>query len=117
VRASRENLRRIFLEYVRKINGLRDRPEFYNTLTTNCTTAILMNTRVNPGSLPLSWKVLVSGYAPEYVYNMGRLDRSLPFEELRRRSLVNKAAQAADQAPDFSRRIRAGLPAPGPSGK
>jgi hypothetical protein len=117
VRAPRENLRRIFLEYVRKINGLRDRPEFYNTLTTNCTTAILMNTRVNPGSLPLSWKVLVSGYAPEYVYNMGRLDQTLPFEELRRRSLVNKAAQAADQAPDFSRRIRAGLPAPGPSGR
>jgi hypothetical protein len=58
----------------------------------------------------LSWKVLVSGYAPAYVYEMGRMDRSLPFEELTRRSLVNAAAQAADQAPDFSRRIRAGLP-------
>ena len=34
-----------------------------------------------------------------------------PFEELKRRSLVNAAAQAADQAPDFSRRIRAALPA------
>lgn len=110
VHGPRGNLKRIFLEYVRKINGLRERPEFYNTLTTNCTTAILMNTRVNPDSLPLSWKVLVSGYAPEYVYSMGRLDRSLPFEELRRRSLVNAAAKAADQAPDFSRRIRAGLP-------
>jgi hypothetical protein len=41
---------------------------------------------------------------------MGRMDQSLPFEELTRRSLVNAAAQAADQAPDFSRRIRAGLP-------
>jgi hypothetical protein len=110
LRVPRENMRRIFLEYMRKLNGLRDHPEFYNTLTTNCTTAILMNTRVNPESLPLSWKVIVSGYAPAYVYESDRMDRSLPFEELQRRSRVNAAGQAADQAPDFSRRIRAGLP-------
>lgn len=110
LRGPRENLRRVFLEYVRKLNALRERPEFYNTLTTNCTTAILMNTRVNPESLPFSWKVLLSGYTPAYVYEAGRIDQSLPFEELKRRSLVNAAAQAADQAPDFSRRIRAGLP-------
>jgi hypothetical protein len=115
LRVPRENIRRVFLEYVRKMNALRERPEFYNTLTTNCTTAILMNTRVNPESLPLSWKVLMSGYTPAYVYESGRMDRSLPFEELQRRSLVNAAAQAADQAPDFSRRIRAGLP--GPAGR
>lgn len=115
VRVPRENIRRIFLEYMRRLNDLREHPEFYNTLTTNCTTAILMNTRVNPDSLPLSWKVLLSGYAPEYAYESGRIDRSLPFEELQRRSLVNAAAQAADQAPDFSRRIRAGLP--GPAGR
>ena len=112
LRVPRENLRRVFLEYIHKMNALREHPEFYNTLTTNCTTAILMNTRVNPGSLPFSWRVLVSGYTPAYVYESGRMDQSLPFEELKRRSLVNAAAQAADQAPDFSRRIRAGLPRP-----
>ncbi len=110
-----ENGRRLFLEYMRRLDDLREHPEFYNTLTTNCTTAILTNTRVNPGSLPFSWKVLLSGYTPAYVYESGRIDRSLPFEELQRRSLVNAAAQAADQAPDFSRRIRAGLP--GPAGR
>ena len=71
---------------------------------------ILAHAAVNPGHIPYSWKVLLSGYAPEYVYEQGRLDRSLPFEELKRRSLINAAAQAADKAPDFSRRIRAGLP-------
>jgi hypothetical protein len=119
VHAPIENGRRLFMEYARKINALKERPEFYNTLTTNCTTNILMHTRVNPGHLAFSWKVLVSGYAPEYVYDNGRLDTSLPFEELKRRSLINAAAQVADQAPDFSRRIRAGLPgasdAPGTS--
>jgi hypothetical protein len=38
------------------------------------------------------------------------VDTTLPFEDLRRRSLINDAAQAADGAPDFPRRIRAALP-------
>jgi hypothetical protein len=105
-----ENARRVFLDYVRAINALTEQPQFYNTLTANCTNVILLHTRMNPDRLPFSWKILLSGYAAEYVYEGGRLDRSLPFEELRRRSLVNAAARAADQAPDFSRRIRAGLP-------
>jgi hypothetical protein len=105
-----ENGRRLFLDYMRDVNELRERPRFYNTLTTNCTTMILAHTMVNPGHLPYSWKILLSGYAPEYAYEMGRLDQSLPFAELKRRAHVNAAAQAADQAPDFSRRIRAGVP-------
>jgi hypothetical protein len=105
-----ENTRRLFLDYIRRINALKERPAFYNTLTTNCTTNILFHTRVNPGSPPLSWKVLFSGYVPQYAYELGRIDTSLPFAELRRRSRVNERAEAADHAPDFSRRIRAGLP-------
>jgi hypothetical protein len=110
VRAPAENLRRLFREYIWAINELRDVPRFYNTLTTNCTTTILLHTRVNPGHLPLSWKVLLSGYTAEYAWEEGRLDTSLPFAELRQRSRINDAARAADQAADFSRRIREGLP-------
>jgi hypothetical protein len=105
-----ENVRRLFLDYLRRINELRDHPAFYNTLTTNCTTTIFFHTRVNPGSAPFSWKVLLSGYVPQYAYELGRLDTSLPFEELRRRSRVNERAEAADRDPEFSRRIRDGLP-------
>jgi hypothetical protein len=40
------------------------------------------------------------------------VDTRLPFDELRRRSSINRAAQAADADPQFSQRIRAGLPDP-----
>jgi len=110
VTGSAENGRRVFLDYLREVNELREHPHFYNTLTTNCTTMIFAHTMVNPGHLPFSWKILLSGYTPEYAYEQGRLDRSLPFEELQSRSRVNDAARAADAAPDFSQRIRAGLP-------
>jgi hypothetical protein len=105
-----EHGRRVFLDYMREINSLKERPQFYNTLTTNCTTMILAHATVNPDHVPLSWKILLSGYAPEYVYEMGRFDRSLPFAELKRRGHINAVAQAADQASNFSQRIRAGLP-------
>ncbi|HVN86617.1 MAG TPA: DUF4105 domain-containing protein [Candidatus Binatia bacterium] len=107
-----ENVRRLFLSYIEKINSLKDHPEFYNTLTTNCTTNIWMHTKVNQQSVPLNWKILASGYVPLLAYEYGRLDTRLPFEELRRRSHINQAAQAADSAEDFSQRIRASVPAP-----
>ena len=105
-----ENGRRVFLDYIRDMNRLKDHPRFYNTLTTNCTTMILAHTTVNPGHLPLSWKVLMSGYTAEYAYDMGHLDRGLPFAELKRRGHVNARGQAADKSPDFSRLIRVGAP-------
>jgi hypothetical protein len=110
VRGERENGRRLFLEYMRHINSLRQRPEFYNTLTTNCTSNIWLHARINPGHAPYSWKILLSGHVPEYLYELGRLDTTEPFTELQRRSQINVAAVAADDRSDFSRRIRAGLP-------
>ena len=111
-RAPAANARRLFLDYIRQINSLAEKPEFYNALTTNCTTSILTHTHVNQGGLPLSWKVFLSGYVPQYLYERAAIDTTLPFDELKQRSHINAAAQAADQAPDFSQRIRAGLPAP-----
>ena len=110
VHAPRENIRRLFLDYVAKINALHERPEFYNTGTTNCTTNIVTHVRAIREGVPLDWRMLLSGHFPELVYAYGALDQSLPFEALRRQSLVNERARAADGAPDFSRRIRDGLP-------
>ena len=110
---SLENARRLFMEYVKEVNALKVRPEFYNTLTTNCTTNIWLHSRINPEHLPFSWKILASGYVPQYLYEEGRLQTGgLNFAELQRRVHVNGRAQAADAAADFSRRIRAAESAP-----
>ena len=68
--------------------------------------------RALSGRLPLDWRVLLSGYFPEYLYDLGTLDTSQPFATLQAQSLINDKAEAADQAPDFSARIRDGLPRP-----
>ena len=109
--ASPATARRLFLAYVEQMNELRERPAFYNTLTTNCTTQALVNAHLNGVISPLNWKILLSGHVPQLAYEHGQLDRSLPFAELRARSRINAAARAAGlAAPDFSARIRQGLP-------
>lgn len=107
--------RRLLEEYINKINGLNKSPEFYNTLTTNCTTNIWFHSRVNPDHLPFSWKILASGYVPEYLYESGMLDNRKPFAELQRSVHVNARAQAADTAADFSKRIRIAPAGPAPA--
>ena len=107
VKSNPEGRRAFFLEYVRQINALKDHPEFYNSLTTNCTTNIWTNSHVNPGHLPLSWKILASGHVPEYMFENGRLeDSGLAFADVQRRAHVNARAKAAGIVPDFSQRIR-----------
>ena len=106
MRGSVDNGRRLFTAYINKINDLNRSPEFYNTLTTNCTTNIWVHSKVNPEHPPFSWKILASGYVPQYLYETGKLDTRLPFAELQRSAYVNLQAKRADGAPDFSQRIR-----------
>ena len=113
VKGPLKNARRVFLDYLKGMNELHERPSYYNTLTTNCTTSVLFHTRMNPESPPMSWKILLSGYVPDYLYELGRLDTSHPFVELERLSRVNERAHAAGADAAFSRRIREGLPNPG----
>jgi hypothetical protein len=106
VQTPRENLRRLFLDYMKGMNDIREHPQFYNTLTTNCTTSVLLHTRVNQTSPPWSWKILLSGYVPDYAYELGRLDQRVPFAELERQARVNDRAHGHERSPDFSQRIR-----------
>jgi hypothetical protein len=38
----------------------------------------------------MSWKILLSGYVPNYLYELGRLDTTKPFVELERISRVKR---------------------------
>ena len=94
-------------------NELRDRPAFYNALTTNCVTSIVPHARAGRAeAAPWSWKVILSGHAAQLAYANNSIDTSLPFEQLKAHSHINDAAVAAGDAPDFSTRIRLGLPRP-----
>jgi hypothetical protein len=116
---SPERARERFTEYVTTVNDLRSSPRWYNAITTNCTTAI-RGQHPAGDRVPWDWRILVNGKADEMLYERGYIATGgLPFAELRQKSLINPAAQAAGSSLDFSRLIRAGCPgfpeAPQPS--
>jgi hypothetical protein len=107
---SPEQARRRFLQYVTTANALHDRPRWYNAVTTNCTTSIRAQ---NPTSqrMPWDWRILINGKGDAMLYEHHLIATGgLPFNELKQRSLINDHARAADQDPEFSRRIRQGVP-------
>ena len=108
--ASPEAQRKVFLSYLNEVNRLKDHPEWYNALTGNCTTSIRKHTMVYNPKARLDWRMIVNGYIDEMIYERGAIDRNLSFAELKKRSYINPKAQAADQDPDFSQRIRQGIP-------
>src|SRR6476620_4283033 len=107
---SAEDARRLLLVYLERINELAARPEFYHLLTNSCTINIVRYANAAGREGRFDFRHLLNGLIDSYLYHSGRVDTTLPYEELRRRSLINVAAQAADDAPDFSERIRASLP-------
>jgi len=107
---SAEDARRLLLVYLERINELADRPEFYHLLTNSCTINIVRYANAAGRTGRIDIRHILNGLADSYLYRSGRIDTTLPFDELRRRSLINEAVRAADGAPDFSQRIRASLP-------
>lgn len=107
---SAEDARRLLLVYLARINELADRPEWYHLLSNNCTINIIRYANAAGRKGRFDFRHLLNGLIDSYLYHSGRVDTALPFDELRQRSLINEAAQAADDAPDFSQRIRANLP-------
>jgi hypothetical protein len=107
---SADDARRLLLVYLKRINELADRPEFYHLLTNSCTINIVRYANAAGRVGRIDIRHVLNGLADSYLYRSGRIDTTLPFDELRRRSLINAAAQAADGAPDFSQRIRQSLP-------
>jgi hypothetical protein len=56
LRATPERARRLLLEYVEDANHLSVTPEFYNSLTTNCTTTVVKLMRAVGASVPCDWR-------------------------------------------------------------
>lgn len=110
LKGSIEAARQLFVDYVRDINQLSEHPAWYNALTENCTTSIYRIVRPHAVRSWWSWKLFANGYLDELAYDLGAVDHSLPFAEFKAHSRITERAKAADRDPEFSRKIRVGVP-------
>jgi hypothetical protein len=106
--SSSDQARTLFLDYLRRLNSLRQRPEWYSALTDNCTTSIRAQ-RAAADRAPWDWRMLANGHGDELLYERGLIATNLPLAELKQRCHINAQARAADKGEDFSRQIRQGV--------
>jgi hypothetical protein len=100
------DLRRRLVDYVRRIEILAAQPDWYNSVTSNCTTNLFYNRHAN-----VPWwlrpNIFLNGFSARAMYRLGFLDNSLPYRELQARCAIRERALAAGDAADFSQQIRA----------
>ncbi len=96
------DMRHILFDYVYSINQIAAEPRWYNGVTANCTTSIYAQGRAR---IAWDWRIIFNGGLDRLMYERGRLDQSLPFEELKQRSRVNDIANSAP-AYGFGNHIR-----------
>jgi hypothetical protein len=102
-------VRTLFLDYLSRMNSLRQRPEWYSALIHNCTTSIRLQ-RAAADRAPWDWRMLANGHGDELLYERGLIATNLPLDELKERVHINARARAAGSDADFSRLIRQGVP-------
>lgn len=112
-RATGEEAASLLTALLDKANALDKVPAFYNTLTDNCTTQVWLFTSLLGAGRPFDWRLVATGYLPEFLHDHGLLSSNAPFASLEEQSHILAAARAALHAgadgPAFSAAIRKGL--------
>ena|GEM_PF-637651 len=90
-----------------RANALRDRPEYYNTVTNNCTNNVLRHVnRIGSERIRGGWRVVLPGYSDALAMQHHLLDTDLPLEEARTRFRVNDSVERCSLQDAFSVCIR-----------
>ncbi|MBX4198198.1 DUF4105 domain-containing protein [Candidatus Parcubacteria bacterium] len=107
IKTTKEKTQALFLDMINRANHLSEEPEFYNTLTNTCTTNIVQHVNtITPKKVPLSFKVLLPAESDKLAYDLGLIDTDLPFEDARKKYLINDRAATYANDPAFSVKIR-----------
>jgi len=108
VRATPEIVQRLFLDIAARANRLQSEPEFYHTVTNNCTNNIGAHVnRIAAHTLnPLDPRMLFPGLADKLLFDQGLLDSDLDLESARRRFRVDQRIKENSEREDLSDWIR-----------
>ena len=114
LRFSPAEVRTVFLDLLARVNSLAERPEFYNTLTENCTmTLIPLFDKVRRTPRRFDIRAILNGQIDEAIIENGTVAIDLPMDLEKAREVchVNQYVKDHPEAEGFSKRIRTHLPA------
>jgi hypothetical protein len=106
-RAQPQQIQDLLVDMLARVNQLHRQPEYYDSLTNNCTTNLVDHVnKLRPGRIPRDWRVLLPGHSDRLAYELGLLEIQGPFEYARSNYQVNQLAGLYADDPEFSKRIR-----------
>lgn len=107
MQATPDAVRALFVSMLERANALAAKPEFYNTLTSTCTSNIVDHVNlIAPEPISFSHKTLLPAYSDDLAFDLGLIDTDLPRDLFRAAYRINDLAlRHADHA-DFSAAIR-----------
>ena len=105
--ASPEASKALLTDVLGRVNQLSVTPEFYDTLTNNCTSNIVKHVnRIKPNRIVVDYRVLLPGYSDALAYDEGLIERHGTFPETKQQAYVNPLALRYAGREDFSEMIR-----------
>lgn len=113
IHMSKQESRALFQEYLQTANDLKNKPKWYNTLSSNCTTLVFdMVQSISQRQLPTDYRLLASGYLPNYLYDLKALSHNYSMQQWYEKAHVNPRVSAYHQlsSSQYSQLIRQGLP-------
>jgi hypothetical protein len=105
--ASPADSQALLVDVLGRVNKLADCPEFYDTLTNNCTSNIVKHiNRIRPHRITTDYRSLLPGLSDQLAYEEGLIERHGTFAETKELAYVNPLAQRYAGRDDFSELIR-----------
>ncbi len=101
-----------FRDALERANELYERPEFYNTLTSNCTNNIVPHIERATGILfGYDPRLVLTGLTDRVLYDFGLVDGTVSYELTRKKADITELANRYADDNQFSLRIRQQMPA------
>jgi hypothetical protein len=103
---SEENAQKLFIEALRRTNELKDKPEFYNLIANNCTTAIAqMLQAVYDKPIIVDWRYIAPAFT-EGLYMKYGFIKGESIEEIRKNNNISPSARECGDCENYSAAIR-----------
>lgn len=98
----------VFRYLCERANTLAEKPEWYNTLSTTCTTSLVQAVnKVTPGRIPFMWRLLLPGHSPRAAHRLGLIKDQGGYGATLAACAITAKARAHEGTAGFSAAIRA----------
>lgn len=107
IKTPKEKIQKLFISMLNRANKLSQNPEFYNTLTNNCTTNILDHVnQLREEKISWSREALLPSHSDKIIYDLGLINTELSLQEARKYYTINELSLKFGDDENYSEKIR-----------